>query len=57
MSNESPKSVEIKKVATAETNVSCREITYDVYVDGEYKATFNDILDAIDYQDKIKSEK
>jgi len=44
--------VKIKKVTTKEENVSRRQVSYDVYVDGEYRKTFDDIIDALDYGEK-----
>ncbi len=40
---------EIKRVSTDEQNVSDRTVTFDVYVNGQYAATFDDYLDAEDY--------
>lgn len=49
--NESKK-VEIKKVSTDHKNVSDREITYDVYVNGKYVKTYKDVNDALDFKEE-----
>jgi hypothetical protein len=50
--------VEIKKTFTNEANISDRTISYDIYVDGAYKVTVNDIIEALQLGDKylIKNE-
>ena len=40
--------VTIKKVSTNEPNVSKREVTYDLYVDGKFKAHYKDLIEAMD---------
>lgn len=40
---------EIKAVSTDEQNVSDRTVTYDVYVNGVYDTTFDDVLEAMEY--------
>ena len=44
------KEITIKKVSTNEQLISKRTIKYDIYEDGEYTCTFDDINDALDYQ-------
>ncbi len=39
----------IKKNSTEHENVSRREISYDVYENGKYTKTFEDVQDALDY--------
>lgn len=46
------KKIEIKKMVSSEKNVSLRTVTYDVYVNGEYVKTFDDINDAIDFKER-----
>ncbi len=46
------RTVEIKKTSTNEANISDRTISYDIYVDGKYKVTVNDIIEALQLQDK-----
>lgn len=48
--------VEIKKVSSGEENVSNRHITYDIYVDGKYEITVNDIVDAMDKKVEFESK-
>lgn len=40
---------EIKAVSTDEQNVSDRTVTYDVYINGAYDTTFDDVLEAMEY--------
>tara|TARA_R110000824_G_scaffold139019_3_gene303954 strand:- start:1104 stop:1271 length:168 start_codon:yes stop_codon:yes gene_type:complete len=44
------KKIEIRKIQTSEENASARHITYDIYVNGKYEKTFNDINDALDFK-------
>lgn len=46
--------VEIKKKSSNEVNVSDRHISYDIYVDGKYHTTHNDINDALDHKERIE---
>ena len=48
--------VTIKKQSSDEPNVSKRHTTYDVYHDGKYHKTFNDINDAMDHKEKMQKE-
>ena len=48
--------VEIKTQHTNEENISRRTYTYDVYVNGKFDKMFHDILDAIDYKEKLLKE-
>jgi hypothetical protein len=48
--------VTIKKKTSDEANVSKRHISYDVYHNGKYHTTFNDINDALDHKDKMQKE-
>lgn len=48
------KDVKIKKVTTNEPNVSERYVSYDVYVDGVYTMTFQDVVDALDYKGEVE---
>jgi hypothetical protein len=48
--------VTIKKVSTAEENVSKRHITFDVYEDGEYVSTFDDIEDALTFKQYLEAK-
>jgi hypothetical protein len=46
--------IEIKKTTTEHENVSKREIAFDIYVNGEYRTTFKDINDALDFGRELK---
>ena len=48
--------VTIKKVTSSEPNVSARHVTYDVYHNGKYHKTFNDVNDAVDHKEKMQNE-
>ena len=48
--------VTIKKVTSDEPNVSKRNVSYDVYHNGNYHKTFNDINDALDHKEKMLKE-
>jgi hypothetical protein len=48
--------VTIKKKSSYEPNVSKRHISYDVYHDGKYHKSFNDINDAMDHKEKMQKE-
>ena len=48
--------VTIKKVSSNEPNVSKRHTSYDVYHNGKYHTTFNDINDAMDHKEKMHKE-
>lgn len=48
--------VTIKKVSSNEPNVSKRHTSYDVYHNGKYHTTFNDINDALDHKEKMQKE-
>ena len=48
--------VTIKKQTSDEPNVSKRHISYDVYHDGKYHKSFNDINDAMDHKEKMQKE-
>ena len=48
--------VTIKKVTSNEPNVSARHLTYDVYHNGKYHKTFNDVNDALDHKEKMQNE-
>ena len=48
--------VTIKKQTSDEPNVSKRHVTYDVYHDGKYHKTFNDINDALDHKENMQKE-
>jgi len=50
--NRKMKNIEIKRVSTKEENVSLRTISYDLYVNGKYENTYNDINDVLDARDK-----
>lgn len=45
--------VTIKTESTNEANISNRTVTYDLYVDGEYKATYNDVLKAMEAKERL----
>ncbi|MGE3247953.1 MAG: hypothetical protein AB7F96_22210 [Beijerinckiaceae bacterium] len=47
--------VQIKKVSTQEENVSLRTITFEVYVDGEWVADFDDRCDAEDFVNGLEN--
>ena len=47
------KQVTLKKVSTNEPNISERNITYDLYVEGEYVATYRNIHDALEAQEQV----
>jgi hypothetical protein len=40
---------EIRRKSTSEQNISKRHVTFDVYLNGQYAETFNDIIDAEDF--------
>ena len=40
--------VTLKRQSTDEANVSLRDVWYDIYVDGQYLTSRNDICDAMD---------
>lgn len=46
------KKIEIKKYSSTEENVSQRTITFDIYTDGYYTTTFEDMNDAQDYKEE-----
>lgn len=46
------KKIEIKKNSSTEENVSQRTITFDIYTDGYYTTSFEDINDAQDYKEE-----
>ena len=46
--------VEIKKQSSNEPNVSQRHISYDIYVDGKYHTTTNDVIKAMDLKEAIE---
>ena len=48
--------VTIKKQSTSEENVSKRHITFDVYKDGEYVSTFDDIDDALTFKQYLEAK-
>lgn len=48
--------VTIKKVSSNEPNVSKRHVSYDVYHNGKYHTTFNDVNDALDHKEKMHKE-
>lgn len=48
--------ITIKKVTSSEPNVSARHVTYDVYHNGKYHKTFDDINDALDHKEKMQNE-
>jgi FlaG/FlaF family flagellin (archaellin) len=54
--NNKNQEVQIKKVSSSEVNVSDREVTYDIYVNGEYRLTYSDIIDALDYAKAIHNK-
>lgn len=49
------KTVEIKKVTTGEENVSARTVSYDIYVDGKYETTRNDVIEALETADSLRN--
>ncbi len=54
--NKEIQKVQIKKVSSSEVNVSDREVTYDVYVNGTYQRTYSDIIDALNFKQAIFNE-
>ena len=48
--------VTIKRQSTSEENVSKRNITFDVYKDGEYVSTFDDIDDALTFKQYLEAK-
>ena len=48
--------VTIKKVSTAEENVSKRHMTFDVYEDDKYVSTFDDINDALTFKQYLEAK-
>ena len=46
---------QIKRTQTSEQNVSDRHIEFDVYVDGEYVQSFDDVCDALDFVEELES--
>jgi len=45
---------EIKKVSTGEQNISKRSVTYDVYLNGQYLKSFDDVIKALDFVESIE---
>ena len=48
--------VTIKKVSTSEENVSKRHIIFDVYEDGEYASTFDDLDEALTFKQYLEAK-
>lgn len=46
--------VTLKRQSTDEANVSLRDVWYDIYVDGEYVTSRNDICDALDLKAELE---
>ena len=46
--------VTLKRQSTNEANVSLRDVWYDIYVDGEYVTSRNDICDALDLKAELE---
>jgi len=51
------KQVKIKRISTDEENVSQRHVSYDLYIDGEYTQTYNDINDALEAKEQEELKK
>jgi hypothetical protein len=48
--------VTIKRESTNEANVSQRHIWYDVYLNGKFHSTHNDIFDADDVKTELEAK-
>lgn len=46
--------VTLKRQSTDEANVSQRDVWYDLYVDGQYLTSRNDICDAMDLKAELE---
>lgn len=46
--------VTLKRQSTDEANVSLRDVWYDIYVDGAYVTSRNDICDALDLKAELE---
>ena len=46
--------VTLKRQSTDEANVSLRDVWYDIYVDGQYVTSRNDICDALDLKAELE---
>ena len=46
--------VTMKRQSTDEANVSQRDVWYDIYVDGQYLTSRNDICDALDLKAELE---
>ena len=46
--------VTLKRQSTDEANVSLRDVWYDLYVDGQYLTSRNDICDAMDLKAELE---
>ena len=46
--------VTLKRQSTDEANVSQRDVWYDLYVDGQYLTSRNDICDAMDLKAEVE---
>lgn len=46
--------VTLKRQSTDEANVSQRDVWYDLYVDGQYLTSRNDICDALDLKAELE---
>ena len=47
--------ITIKRESTNEANVSQRHIWYDVYLDGKFHSTHDDIFDAIGVKNELEA--
>ncbi len=45
----------VTTMSTLEENVSRRTITYDLYINGKYVATYNDVLQVVAARDAINN--
>ena len=48
--------VTVKRVSTDEANVSIRTVTYDIYVNGVYFTTCQDICKAVELKEALKAD-
>lgn len=46
--------VTLKRQSTDEANVCLRDVWYDIYVDGQYLTSRNDICDALDLKAQLE---
>ena len=53
---EATTNITIKRESTNEANVSQRHIWYDVYENGKFHSTHNDVFDAINMKNQLEAK-